>query len=85
MKKFLIVTLLGVMFLCQSASTAMAATWQYLVVIQSGEGFTGKNLKLPEKVKSVPDMLNHFGQEGWELVAVTGGAESRYFFKRSEK
>lgn len=85
MKKSLIVALLGLMLLCSSASTAMAAGWSYLVVIQSGEGFTGKNLKLPEKVKSVPDMLNHYGAEGWELVAVTTGNETRFFFKRAEK
>jgi hypothetical protein len=85
MKKSLIAPLLGLVMLCGSASVASAATWQYLVVIQAGEGFTGKNLKLPDKVKSVPDMLNHYGQEGWELVAVTAGNETRFFFKRPEK
>ena len=82
MKKALIVALLGLAFLAQPTFAAPPAPWQYLVVIQTGDGFTGKNLKLPDSVKSVPDMLNHFGKDNWELVTVTTGTETRYFFKR---
>lgn len=61
MKKSLIVASLALVMLFHAAAPALAAQWQYLVVIQTGEGFTGKNLELPDKVRSVPDMLNHFG------------------------
>ena len=81
MKRALIVALLGLTLFCQTASAAPAA-WQYLVVIQTSDGFTGKDLKLPAGTKSVPDMLNHFGKDGWELVTVTSGAETRFYFKR---